>query len=70
MINELIEYNKETIGISIIDIKDRLGLEAKPSEKIKTTQKRKDDTRMNFFSAVASARPTDLLLSIPAALWR
>jgi ankyrin repeat protein len=28
MILELIKYNKETIGISIIDIKDRLGLTA------------------------------------------
>ena len=33
-----------------------------------TPQKRTDEMRMNLFSALARARPTDLLFSMPAAL--
>jgi hypothetical protein len=61
---------QKTIPIKHRSFKDWLGLLAIPLAGMKTAQNRREERMMNFFSAVASERATDLLLSIPAALWR
>ena len=60
---------KATLSKALVAIETE-GSFAIPLMGMNMRQKRKGEITMNLHSAEARARPTDLLLSMPAALWR
>ena len=52
------------------DISSTPGAFTIPLQGMNTAQNSADEIRMNLFSALAKARPTERLFNIPAALWR